>query len=99
MQARYRRSPFAILLGSAVAGYESAVSMRAAITVDGVRFIVDLHPSARLYWRRASPRTCRSFVEEGHDPWSRDIAGFQPIDPKARIGKQIIDLAVQVAPA
>jgi hypothetical protein len=30
---------------------------------------------------------------------SGDIAGFQPIDSKTSIGKQIIDLTVQVTPA
>src|SRR5260370_17657504 len=46
-----------------------------------------------------SPRPCGAFVEERHDSRSGDIAGFQPIDSKTSIGKQIIDLTVQVTPA
>src|SRR5262245_51945793 len=46
-----------------------------------------------------SVRQCRPFVEERHDPRSRDVAGFQPVEPKARFGKQIVDLAVEMTPA
>src|SRR5207244_11383650 len=52
-------------------------------------------PSSRVM----SPRPCGAFVEERHDSRSGEIAGFQPIDSKASIGKQIIDLTVQVTPA
>src|SRR5262245_65588756 len=47
----------------------------------------------------ASARQRRPFVEKRHDPWSRDVVGFQPVEPKARFGKQIVDLAVEVTPA
>src|SRR6516165_1077946 len=47
----------------------------------------------------ASARQRRPFVEKRHDPRSRDVAGFQPVEPKARFGKQIVDLAVEVTPA
>src|SRR5262249_55735929 len=47
----------------------------------------------------ASAPQRRPFVEERHDPRSRDVAGFQPVEPKARFGKQIVDLAVEVTPA
>src|SRR5262249_35327512 len=47
----------------------------------------------------ASARQRRPFVEERHDPRSCDVAGFQPVEPKARFGKQIVDLAVEVTPA
>jgi hypothetical protein len=47
----------------------------------------------------ASPRHRGSFIEECHNLWSGDVAGCQTFDLKARIRKQIVDLAIQVAPA
>src|SRR4051794_24293542 len=44
-----------------------------------------------------SARPGCSFVEERHDSRSWDVACFQSLDPKARIGKQIVNLAAQVA--
>jgi hypothetical protein len=38
-----------------------------------------------------------SFVKERHDSRARDVASSQPLDPEARICKQIIDLSAQVA--
>ena len=52
-----------------------------------------------LFRSLTSARQRRPFVEERHDPRPRDVAGFQPVEPKARFGKQIVDLAVEVTPA
>src|SRR5262245_13156121 len=56
-------------------------------------------PASQSCLPTASAPQRRPFVEERHDPRSRDVAGFQPVEPKARFGKQIVDLAVEVTPA